>query len=97
MSGAQAEMKHFPGKNCSRYENEIKMSFAGHNRDKHFQPGCGYVKGRVARQLLDGMGALYKCPFCGNLNHSLNSIRLCGGCSRRYFKKRNGDIVFVAN
>jgi len=72
------------------------MTFAGHNRGKHFEPGEGWVKGRIAaRVLIAGLGHDIKCPFCGTFTNSLNDIKRCPECGRRWFQKRNGDYVFV--
>lgn len=71
------------------------MGFAGHNRGKYFWPGQGYVRGRKARIFLASIGMDYKCPYCGHLNSSVNSIKLCGGCNRNFFEKKNGDVIFV--
>jgi len=71
--------------------------FAEHNKGKHYWPGIGYVRGKVARRvLLAGRGKDIKCPFCRTYTNTENAIRNCPSCGRKWFQKRNGDYVFVA-
>ena len=70
--------------------------FAGHNRGKHYMPGVGYVRGKIAlRVLLTGAGKDIKCPYCHSYTNTLNAIQACPSCGRQWFTKRNGDFVFV--
>jgi len=73
------------------------MSLAGHNRGKHYRPGKGYVRGKIAlRVLLADKGYDIKCPFCKTYTNSENSLHFCAGCGRPWFEKRDGNFVFEA-
>ncbi len=76
--------------------------FAGHNRGKYFMPGEGYVRGKKSVNIKSGKSSLlHVCAFCGWTNTLLFVItsedkhKVCGGCGRIWFRKRNGDFIYV--
>ncbi len=70
--------------------------FAGHNRGKYFMPGEGYVRGKKSDSLsVSCLDTFHACPFCGHRNPSKMMYKICGGCRRKWFRKQNGDFIYV--
>jgi hypothetical protein len=70
--------------------------FAGHNKGKYMMPGVGYVRGKKSEKIsISCITTLHTCPFCGYHNTAKDLHKICGGCKREWFRKRNGDFIYV--
>jgi hypothetical protein len=57
--------------------------------------GSKRMKGIPATKVfLSGIGQEHKCPHCGHLNNSLNSIHLCGSCHTKWWKTNKGNYIY---
>lgn len=70
--------------------------FAGHNKGKYYLPGEGYVRGKKSdKQSETHLGIYHACPFCGYSNTLEIEHKICSGCKRVWFRKQNGDFIYV--
>ncbi|PCJ18287.1 MAG: hypothetical protein COA96_16850 [SAR86 cluster bacterium] len=73
------------------------MTFAGHNKGKHYCPGRGFVVGiRALRVMIGGgPGRELKCPYCFEFTRATSSSGQCRTCDAPWFKKNNGTYIFT--
>jgi len=57
-------------------------------------PRWGKLRGRIAKQFLNGPGTELKCPYCGSFTSALNSIQSCPSCYRKWVQIKGGKYVF---
>lgn len=58
-------------------------------------PGLGRVQCTKARVFLGAMGHDLKCPFCGFVSSSLNSLTWCAQCRRLWILGKDGNYYFA--